>query len=298
MLRLAGAVRDAGLAASGRPGVITYSRKVFIPLTTLCRDRCHYCIFVDTPAQLLKMHKPTFMSPEQVLAVVRQGAGARLQGGAAHARRPPRGSLARGPGLARRARLRLDARLRRAHRAAHHRRDRDARAPEPGRHDGRRAADAAPHRPVDGDDARDDLAAALRGAGSGALRLARQGSRPAARRDRGRRARAGAVHHRHPGRHRRDAARPGRVARRAARRARAARARAGGHRPELPREAADRDAGRAGCVAARVRRRGRRRAARDGPAHADPGAAEPLRPRRVRAAACAPAPTTGAASRR
>ena len=73
MLELAGAARDEGLAASGRPGVITYSRKVFIPLTTLCRDRCHYCVFVDTPGQLLKLHKPAFMSPEQVLAVVRQG---------------------------------------------------------------------------------------------------------------------------------------------------------------------------------------------------------------------------------
>lgn len=74
MLQIAGSTRDAGLAASGRPGVITYSRKVFIPLTTLCRDRCHYCIFVDTPAQLLKLHKPTYMSPEQVLTVARQGA--------------------------------------------------------------------------------------------------------------------------------------------------------------------------------------------------------------------------------
>ncbi|MFE4724512.1 7,8-didemethyl-8-hydroxy-5-deazariboflavin synthase CofG [Microbacterium sp. NPDC056736] len=73
LLALAGSVRDAGLAASGRPGVITYSRKVFVPLTTLCRDRCHYCVFVDTPGQLLKKHKPAFMSPEQVLAVVRQG---------------------------------------------------------------------------------------------------------------------------------------------------------------------------------------------------------------------------------
>lgn len=73
LLDLAAAVRDAGLEASGRPGVLTYSRKVFVPLTTLCRDRCHYCVFVDTPAQLLKKHKPAFMSPEQVLAVVRQG---------------------------------------------------------------------------------------------------------------------------------------------------------------------------------------------------------------------------------
>lgn len=74
LLRIAGDARDAGLSACGRPGVITYSRKVFIPLTTLCRDRCHYCIFVDTPLQLLKMHKPTYMSAEQVLAVARQGA--------------------------------------------------------------------------------------------------------------------------------------------------------------------------------------------------------------------------------
>ncbi|BDV32119.1 7,8-didemethyl-8-hydroxy-5-deazariboflavin synthase CofG [Microbacterium terricola] len=73
MLRAAAAVRDAGLAAAGRPGVMTYSRKVFVPLTTLCRDRCHYCVFVDTPGQLLKKQKPAYMSPEQVLAVVRQG---------------------------------------------------------------------------------------------------------------------------------------------------------------------------------------------------------------------------------
>lgn len=74
LLAIAGELRDAGLAASGRSGIITYSRKVFVPLTTLCRDRCHYCIFVDTPAQLLKLHKPAYMSPDQVLSVVRQGA--------------------------------------------------------------------------------------------------------------------------------------------------------------------------------------------------------------------------------
>jgi len=73
LLALAAGMRDAGLEAAGRPGVITYSRKVFVPLTTLCRDRCHYCVFVDTPGQLLKKHKPAYMSPEQVLAVVRQG---------------------------------------------------------------------------------------------------------------------------------------------------------------------------------------------------------------------------------
>jgi FO synthase len=74
VLGLAARMRDEGLEAAGRAGIITYSRKVFIPLTTLCRDRCHYCVFVDTPGQLLKKHKPAYMSEEQVLAVARRGA--------------------------------------------------------------------------------------------------------------------------------------------------------------------------------------------------------------------------------
>jgi FO synthase len=74
LLDLASATRDEGLRRAGRPGVITYSRKVFLPVTTLCRDRCHYCIFVDTPGQLLKLGKPAYMSREQVLAVAREGA--------------------------------------------------------------------------------------------------------------------------------------------------------------------------------------------------------------------------------
>ncbi|GAB2512716.1 bifunctional FO biosynthesis protein CofGH [Microbacterium petrolearium] len=74
VLGLAARMRDEGLEAAGRAGIITYSRKVFIPLTTLCRDRCHYCVFIDTPGQLLKKHKPAYMSEEQVLAVARRGA--------------------------------------------------------------------------------------------------------------------------------------------------------------------------------------------------------------------------------
>ncbi|MGB3303808.1 MAG: hypothetical protein WBA98_14065, partial [Gordonia sp. (in: high G+C Gram-positive bacteria)] len=42
-------VRDAGLEADGRAKQISYSRKVFIPVTHLCRDRCHYCTFVTVP---------------------------------------------------------------------------------------------------------------------------------------------------------------------------------------------------------------------------------------------------------
>ncbi|MEV7757081.1 7,8-didemethyl-8-hydroxy-5-deazariboflavin synthase CofG [Microbacterium sp. NPDC089180] len=73
LLPVAAALRDEGLDRAGRAGVITYSRKVFVPLTTLCRDRCHYCIFVDTPGQLALLRKPAYMTPEQVLTVVRQG---------------------------------------------------------------------------------------------------------------------------------------------------------------------------------------------------------------------------------
>ena len=63
-------VRDSGLAAAGRPGVVTYSRKVFIPLSRLCRDRCHYCTFATTPNRV----EAPFLSPDQVLAIAAQGA--------------------------------------------------------------------------------------------------------------------------------------------------------------------------------------------------------------------------------
>jgi len=63
-------VRDQGLAAEGRPGVVTYSRKVFIPLTRLCRDRCHYCTFATTPNHLSSM----YLSPDEVLSIAREGA--------------------------------------------------------------------------------------------------------------------------------------------------------------------------------------------------------------------------------
>ncbi|MER5785386.1 bifunctional FO biosynthesis protein CofGH [Streptomyces mobaraensis] len=67
-------VRDAGLKAAGRPGVITYSKSVFIPLTRLCRDRCHYCTFATVPGKLRRAGEGMFMSPDEVLAVARRGA--------------------------------------------------------------------------------------------------------------------------------------------------------------------------------------------------------------------------------
>lgn len=74
LLDAAATLRDRGLRDVGRLGIVTYSRKVFIPLTTLCRDRCHYCTFVDTPAQLKKLRKPIYMTSDQVLTIARQGA--------------------------------------------------------------------------------------------------------------------------------------------------------------------------------------------------------------------------------
>ncbi|MGW1493815.1 bifunctional FO biosynthesis protein CofGH [Streptomyces sp. NPDC002402] len=67
-------VRDAGLDAAGRPGVITYSKSVFIPLTRLCRDKCHYCTFATVPGKLRRAGHGMFMSPDEVLDIARRGA--------------------------------------------------------------------------------------------------------------------------------------------------------------------------------------------------------------------------------
>ncbi len=70
LMSYAARVRDAGLAAAGRPGIISYSRKVFIPLTRLCRDRCAYCTFVTVPGRL----DSPYLSPDEVLSIASQGA--------------------------------------------------------------------------------------------------------------------------------------------------------------------------------------------------------------------------------
>jgi FO synthase len=67
-------IRDAGLTSAGRPGVITYSRKVFIPLTRLCRDKCHYCTFVTVPGKLRSAGHGMYLSPDEVLDIARRGA--------------------------------------------------------------------------------------------------------------------------------------------------------------------------------------------------------------------------------
>ncbi|MEJ3741905.1 bifunctional FO biosynthesis protein CofGH [Actinomycetes bacterium KLBMP 9797] len=70
LLGIAGTIRDAGLRDAGRPGVVTYSKNVFIPLTRLCRDRCHYCTFATVPHRL----PAAFLERDEVLAIARAGA--------------------------------------------------------------------------------------------------------------------------------------------------------------------------------------------------------------------------------
>jgi FO synthase len=61
---LASDIRD-----QGHGGIVTYSRKVFIPLTRLCRDFCHYCTFATSPKHLAA----PYMSAEAAVSIARQG---------------------------------------------------------------------------------------------------------------------------------------------------------------------------------------------------------------------------------
>ena len=82
LLALAEAAPLGSLGAAARhardlahPGRVSYSRKVFIPLTRLCRDVCHYCTFAQTPRRL----DAPYLLPEQVLEIAQAGAGAGCQ---------------------------------------------------------------------------------------------------------------------------------------------------------------------------------------------------------------------------
>ena len=67
MMAEASELRDSGFGRT-----VTYSRKVFIPLTKLCRDVCHYCTFAQPPRKL----DEAYLSPEQVLSIAQAGAAA------------------------------------------------------------------------------------------------------------------------------------------------------------------------------------------------------------------------------
>ena len=61
--------RAEAMTVAGHGTVVSYSRKVFIPLTQLCRDVCHYCTFAHAPREL----KAPYLSLDEVLAIARAG---------------------------------------------------------------------------------------------------------------------------------------------------------------------------------------------------------------------------------
>jgi FO synthase len=67
LLEVAAALRDQGHGAR-----VSYSRKVFIPLTQLCRDSCYYCTFAHPP----RRGEAAYLSPDQILAIAQDGAAA------------------------------------------------------------------------------------------------------------------------------------------------------------------------------------------------------------------------------
>ena len=81
MAEAAAARRDAAFGTR-----VTFSPKVFVPLTMLCRDRCGYCTFAKPPARL----DAPYLTPEQVLADRPAGRRARLPRGAVHPGRSAR----------------------------------------------------------------------------------------------------------------------------------------------------------------------------------------------------------------
>jgi len=62
----------AALRDRGHADLVSYSRKVFIPLTQLCRDACHYCTFAQPPRRGAR----AYLTPEEVLAIARAGVAA------------------------------------------------------------------------------------------------------------------------------------------------------------------------------------------------------------------------------
>src|SRR5215469_18014771 len=67
LMMTAAELRDRGHGAN-----VSYSRKVFIPLTKLCRDSCHYCTFAQPPRHAAA----AYLSPDEVLAIAQAGARA------------------------------------------------------------------------------------------------------------------------------------------------------------------------------------------------------------------------------
>ena len=70
LMPVAAARRDAAHGS-----IVSYSRKVFVPLTQLCRDVCHYCTFAQAPAE----DKPPYLTIDAVLEIARAGQAAQCK---------------------------------------------------------------------------------------------------------------------------------------------------------------------------------------------------------------------------
>ena len=273
LLGYAARTRDAGLAAAGRPGVITYSRKVFIPLTRLCRDRCGYCTFATVP-----------QPPADAAVPGARTRSSTSPGGARSSAARKRCSRSGDRPEARwhQAREWLDAHgyddtLSYVRAMAIRVLEETGLLPHlnPGRDElaGLPAAQAGGA--VDGHDAGDHVAPAVHGEGRAALRQPGQGPGGPAARPGGRGPVGRAVHDRHPDRHRRDAGRARRRDLRDPQGRPRVRGHPGSHRAELPGQARHQDARRPRRRARRPGGHHRRHAAGPRPAGADPGTAEP-----------------------
>ena len=231
LMERAAVLRDAGFGRA-----VSYSRKVFIPLTKLCRDVCHYCTFAQPP----RPGERAYMTLDEAVDVGRRGAAAGCREALFTLGDKPELRYPQARARARRARLRDDDRV-------------------PGGGGRRAVFDATgllPHANP-GVCTRDELLALREVCPSQGLMLesvsrrllepgqAHHGSPdkdPDARLETMRLAGELAIPYtsRHPDRYRRDAGGAHRVAARAARRRRSVRAHPGDHRPELPGQAGPR----------------------------------------------------------
>ena len=205
-------VRDAGLESAGRRGAggrlpITYSRKVFIPVTHLCRDNCHYCTFVTVPGKLRAQGAGMYLEPDEILDIARRGAELGCKEALFTLGDRPEDRWPEARRVARRTGLRLHAVLRSGDGDPGAGGNRAVAAPEPGRDElvGDVAAQAGGA--VHGHDAGDDVAAAVRDERACALRQPGQRPGGATAHAHRRGPVVHPVHHRSAGRHRGDAGR-------------------------------------------------------------------------------------------
>ncbi len=240
-------VRDAGLESAGTARCAAAGCRS--PIRARCSSRSRICAATAATTARLSPCRAScaprapacILEPDEILDIARRGGRTRLQGSAIHPRRPARGSVAGGARVARRTRLRLDAVLRAGDGDPGAGGNRAAAAPEPRRDElvGDVAAQAGGA--VDGHDARDDVAAAVRDERACALRQPGQGPGGSAAHAHRRGPAVDPVHHRSAGRHRRDAGRACRNLARDSQVAQGVRACPGSDRAEFPRQGTHRD---------------------------------------------------------